>query len=186
MLVHAGSGGVGTYAIQLAKHLGATVTTTTGTSNVEWVRELGADVVIDYRTQDFETVAHDYDIVLDSRGGDTLAKSLRVLRPRGLAIGIAGPPDPDFARRQGLRLPLRLAITGLSLKTRLRARRHGVRYSFLLMRASGAQLDEITQLIETNVLRPIVDRTYPFDQAPQALAHVESGRAKGKVVITMV
>ena len=186
VLIHAGSGGVGTYAIQLAKHLGATVTTTTGTSNVEWVRDLGADVVIDYRTQDFETVAHDYDIILDSRGGDTLAKSLRVLRPGGTAIGIAGPPDPNFARRQGLRLPLRLAITGLSLKTRLTARRHGVRYSFLLMRASGAQLDQITQLIETNVLRPIVDRTYPFDQAPQALAHVESGRTKGKVVITMV
>jgi NADPH:quinone reductase-like Zn-dependent oxidoreductase len=186
VLVHAGSGGVGTYAIQLAKHLGATVTTTTGTSNVEWVRDLGADLVIDYRTQDFETVAHDYDIVLDSRGGDTLAKSLRVLNPGGTAIGIAGPPDPDFAHRQGLRLPLRLAITGLSLKTRLTARRHGVRYSFLLMRASGAQLDEITKLIDTNVLRPIVDRTYPFDEAPQALAHVESGRTKGKVVITMV
>ena len=145
VLVHAGSGGVGTYAIQLAKHLGATVTTTTGTSNVEWVRDLGADIVIDYRRQDFETVAHDYDIVLDSRGGDTLAKSLRVLHPGGTAIGIAGPPDPDFARRQGLRLPLRLAITGLSLKTRLTARRHGVRYSFLLMRASGAQLDKITK-----------------------------------------
>jgi NADPH:quinone reductase-like Zn-dependent oxidoreductase len=186
VLVHAGSGGVGTYAIQLAKHLGATVTTTTGSSNVEWVRDLGADVVIDYRTQDFETVAHDYDIVLDSRDGETLAKSLRVLSPGGLAIGLAGPPDPDFARHQGLRLPLRLAITGLSLKTRLTARRHGVRYSFLLMRASGAQLDEITKLIDTNVLRPIIDRTYPFDEAPQALAHVETGRTKGKVVITMV
>jgi NADPH:quinone reductase-like Zn-dependent oxidoreductase len=186
VLVHAGSGGVGTYAIQLAKHLGATVTTTTGTGNIEWVRDLGADVVIDYRTQDFETVAHDYDIVLDTRGGDTLAKSLRVLNPGGTAIGLAGPPDPEFARRRGLRLPLRLAITGLSLKTRLTARRHGVRYSFLLMRASGAQLDEITKLIETNVLRPIIDRTYPFDEAPQALAHVESGRTKGKVVITMI
>ena len=106
VLVHAGSGGVGAYAIQLAKHLGATVTTTTGTSNIEWVRDLGADVVIDYRTQDFETVAHGYDIVLDSQGGDTLAKSLRVLEPGGTAIGIAGPPDPDFARQKGLRLPL--------------------------------------------------------------------------------
>jgi NADPH:quinone reductase-like Zn-dependent oxidoreductase len=185
VLVHAGSGGVGAYAIQLAKHLGATVTTTTGTSNVEWVRDLGADVVIDYRTQDFEAVAHDYDIVLDSQGGDTLTKSLRVLKPGGKAIGIAGPPDPDFARQQGLGLPLRLAMTGLSLRTRRAARRHGVRYSFLFMRASGAQLDEITKLIDTEVLRPIVDRAYPFDEAPQALAHVEGGRTKGKVVITM-
>ena len=104
VLIHAGSGGVGTYAIQLAKHLGATVATTTGTSNVDWVRDLGADIVIDYRTQDFETVVHDYDVVLDSQGGDTLAKSLRVLKPGGIAIGIAGPPDPDFARQQGLTL----------------------------------------------------------------------------------
>jgi NADPH:quinone reductase-like Zn-dependent oxidoreductase len=186
VLVHAGSGGVGTYAIQLAKHLGATVATTTGTSNVEWVRDLGADVVIDYRTQDFKTIVRDYDVVLDSQGGPTLAKSLRVLKPGGIAIGIAGPPDPDFAREQRLRLPLRLVMTLLSLRTRRAARGRGVRYSFLFMRASGAQLDEITKLIDTAVLRPVVDRAYPFEEAAQALAHVERGRAKGKVVIAMV
>ena len=186
VLIHAGSGGVGTYAIQLAKHLGATVATTTGTSNVEWVRDLGADIVVDYRTQAFETLVHDYDVVLDSQGGVTLAKSLRVLKAGGIAIGIAGPPDPDFARTQGLGLPLRLVLALLSFKTRRAARRRGVRYSFLFMRASGAQLDEITKLIDSGVLHPIVDRTYPFDQAPQALAHVEGGRAKGKVAITMV
>jgi NADPH:quinone reductase-like Zn-dependent oxidoreductase len=186
VLIQAGSGGVGTYAIQLAKHLGATVATTTGTSNVEWVRDLGADVVIDYRKQDFERVVHDYDVVLDSQGGDTLTKSLTVLKPGGIAIGIAGPPDPDFARKQGLRLPLRLAMALLSFKTRRAARRQGVRYSFLFMHASSAQLGEITKLIDSGVLRPIVDRTYPFDQAAQALAHVEGGRSKGKVVITMV
>jgi NADPH:quinone reductase-like Zn-dependent oxidoreductase len=186
VLIHAGSGGVGTYAIQLAKHLGATVATTTGTNNVEWVGDLGADIVIDYRKQDFETVVHDYDVVLDSQGGDTLAKSLRVLKPGGIAIGIAGPPDPDFARRQGLRLPLRLVMALLSFKTRRAARRQGVRYSFLFMRASGAQLGEITKLIDSGGLRPVVDQTYPFDEAPQALAHVEGGRTKGKVVITMV
>jgi NADPH:quinone reductase-like Zn-dependent oxidoreductase len=186
VLIHAGSGGVGTYAIQLAKHLGATVATTTGTSNLEWVRELGADIVIDYRTQDFETILRDYNVVLDSQGGDTLAKSLRILKPGGIAIGIAGPPDPDFARRQGLRSPLRLVIGLLSWKTRRAARRQGLRYSFLLMRASGAQLDEITKLIDAGAIRPIVEQTYPFDEAPQALAHVESGRTKGKVVVTMV
>jgi NADPH:quinone reductase-like Zn-dependent oxidoreductase len=160
VLVHAGSGGVGAYAIQLAKHLGATVTTTTGTSNLEWVRDLGADVVIDYRKQDIEAVVHDYDVVLDSQGGDTLAKSLRVLKPEGTAIGIAGPPDSAFARTQGLRVPLRLVMALLSFKTRRAARRQGVRYSFLFMRASGAQLGEITKLIDSGVLRPIVDRTY--------------------------
>jgi NADPH:quinone reductase-like Zn-dependent oxidoreductase len=185
VLVQAGSGGVGTYAIQLAKHLGATVATTTGTSNVEWVRDLGADVVVDYRIQDFETVVQGYDVVLDSQGGDTLAKSLRVLAPGGMAIGIAGPPDPDFARRLGLRVPLRAVIALLSSRTRRAARRRGVRYAFLFMRASGAQLDEITRLTDAGALRPVVDRTYPFDEAPQALAHVEGGRAKGKVVITI-
>jgi NADPH:quinone reductase-like Zn-dependent oxidoreductase len=184
-LIHAGSGGVGTYAIQLAKHLGATVATTTGTGNVDWVRELGVDTVIDYRTQDFEAVIHDYDVVLDSQSGDTLAKSLRVLKPGGIAIGIAGPPDPDFARQLGKRFPLMPVMALLSLKTRRSARRLGVRYSFLFMRASGAELDEITKLIDSGDLRPIVDRTYPFDEARQALAHVERGRSKGKVVITM-
>jgi NADPH:quinone reductase-like Zn-dependent oxidoreductase len=185
VLIHAGSGGVGTYAIQLAKHLGATVVTTTGTGNVDWVRDLGADVVIDYRTQDFETVVDDYDAVLDSQGGETLAKSLRVLKPGGIAIGLAGPPDPDFARQQGLRFPLRLIMALLSFKTCRAARRQRARYEFLFMRASGTQLGEITTLIDSGVLRPIVDRTYPFDAAPQALAHVEGGRARGKVVIAM-
>ena len=185
VLVQAGSGGVGTYAIQLAKHLGATVATTTGAANVEWVRALGADVVIDYRSQDFESLLDDFDVVLDSQGGETLAKSLRVLKRGGIAIGIAGPPDPDFARRQGLGLPLRLVMALLSLKTRRAARRRGLRYSFLFMRASGAQLGEISKLIDSGVLRPVVDRTYPFDEAPEALAHVEGGRAKGKVVIAM-
>ncbi|HEX5927681.1 MAG TPA: NADP-dependent oxidoreductase [Baekduia sp.] len=186
VLVHAGSGGVGTYAIQLAKHLGATVATTTGTSNVEWVGDLGADVVIDYRTQDFETVVQDYDVVLDSQGGETLAKSLRVLKPGGIAIGIAGPPDPDFALQLGRRFPLQPVMALLSWRTRRAARRRRVRYSFLFMRASGAQLEAITKLIDAGDLRPIVDRTYPFNQAPQALAHVEGGRSRGKVVITMV
>lgn len=184
VLIHAGSGGVGTYTIQLAKHLGATVATTTSASNSDWVRDLGADTVIDYRTQNFETVIHDYDLVLDSQGGDTLTRSLRVLKPGGTAIGLAGPPDPDFAKQQGLAVPLRLAIALLSLKTRRAARRQRVRYSFLFMHASGTQLEEITKLIDSGVLHPVIDTTYPFDQAPQALAHVEGGRAKGKVVIT--
>ncbi len=185
VLVHAGSGGVGTYAIQLAKHLGATVATTTGAGNVDWVRELGADVVIDYRKQDFEQVVAGFDVVLDSQGGDTLAKSLRVLKPGGIAIGIAGPPDPDFARQLGKLFPLLPVMALLSLRTRRAAHHHDVRYSFLFMRASGAQLERITELIDAGALRPVVERTYPFDEAPQALAHAEGGRSKGKVVIAM-
>ena len=98
VFIQAGSGGVGTFAIQLAKHLGATVATTTSTANVELVKSLGADVVIDYKTQDFEDVLRDYDVVLNSQGGKTLEKSLRVLKPGGKLISISGPPDPEFAQ----------------------------------------------------------------------------------------
>lgn len=184
VLIHAGSGGVGTYAIQLAKHLGATVATTTGTTNVRWVKDLGADVVIDYRTQRFDQQLSGYDVVLDSQGGETLARSLKVLKPGGLAIGIAGPPDAPFATQMGKR-PLAPLFALLSLKTRRAARRLGVDYRFLFMRADGAQLEQITALIDAGTLRPVIDRTFPFDQAPAALAHVEGGRSKGKVVITV-
>lgn len=183
VLIHAGSGGVGTYAIQLAKHLGATVATTTGTTNTRWVKELGADIVIDYKTQKFDDVVSGYDVVLDSQGGGTLARSLRVLKPGGIAIGIAGPPDPAFARQLGRVVPLLPVMALLSFKTRRAARRLGVRYSFLFMRASGEQLGEIAKLADAGVLRPVVDRTYPFEQTPNALAYVEAGRSKGKVVI---
>jgi NADPH:quinone reductase-like Zn-dependent oxidoreductase len=184
VLIHAGSGGVGTYAIQLAKHLGATVATTTGTGNLDWVADLGADVVIDYKRQRFEELLTGYDVVLDSQGGDTLARSLSVLTPGGIAIGIAGPPDPDFADQLGRRVPLRPVMALLSAATRRAARRLGVRYSFLFMRASGAQLGEIAQLADARVLRPVIDRTYSFAETPDALAYVEAGRSKGKVVIT--
>jgi NADPH:quinone reductase-like Zn-dependent oxidoreductase len=185
VLIHAGSGGVGTYAIQLAKHLGAEVAATTGTTNVGWVKELGADVVIDYKTQRFDEQLSGYDVVLDSQGGDTLARSLRVLRPGGLAIGIAGPPDPAFAAQLGKRFPLLPVMALLSLRTRRAAKRLGVRYSFLFMRADGAQLEQIAALIDAGALRPVIDRTFPFDQTPEALAYVQAGRSKGKVVVTV-
>jgi NADPH:quinone reductase-like Zn-dependent oxidoreductase len=185
VLIHAGSGGVGTYAIQLAKHLGAAVATTTGTTNMRWVKELGADVVIDYKTQRFDEELSGYDVVLDSQGGDTLARSLTVLKPGGLAIGIAGPPDPAFAAQLGKRFPLLPVMALLSLKTRWAAKRLGVRYSFLFMRADGAGLEQIAALIEAGTLRPVIDRTFPFDQTPDAMRYVQAGRSKGKVVITI-
>jgi NADPH:quinone reductase-like Zn-dependent oxidoreductase len=184
VLIHAGSGGVGSIAIQLAKHLGAHVATTTSTNNVDWVRELGADPVIDYRTQDFATVLHDYDLVLDPLSGETLEKSVRVVRPGGLIIGINGPPDPDFARQLGKPL-LRPVLALLSRKIRSKARRHKVTYSFLFMRADGAQLRQITSLVDADVLRPVVDRVFDFADTVAALDYVNTSRAKGKVVITM-
>lgn len=183
VLIHAGSGGVGSIAIQLAKRLGAFVTTTTGTDNVAWVKALGADLVIDCRTQDFATVVHGYDMVLNSLGSDVLGKSLRVLKPGGTFVSISGPPDPDFAVRQGLAWPLRLAIRLLSGGIRRKARRHGVGYAFVFMTANGDQLREIGALIEAVSIRPVMDRVFPLEETTQALAYVESGRAKGKVVI---
>lgn len=185
VLIHAGSGGVGIFAIQLAKHLGATVATTTSTANVELVKSLGADVVIDYKSQDFEKVLSGYDLVLNSLGSDTLQKSLSVLKPGGKLISISGPPDPDFAREQGLSWLLQQVMRLLSFGIRRKAKGRRVSYSFLFMTASGGQLGQITSLIEAGALKPILDRVFPFEKANEALAYVETGRARGKVVIAV-
>ncbi|MFO1123824.1 MAG: NADP-dependent oxidoreductase [Methylocystis sp.] len=183
VLIHAGSGGVGTFAIQLAKHLGATVATTTSTANVEWMKSVGADIVVDYKKEDFEKVLNGYDVVLNSLGKDTLEKSLRVLKPGGRLISISGPPDLDFAKELGLSWVLRQVMRLLSYRIRMKAKRHRVSYSFLFMRANGAQLREIAFLIDSKIIRPVVDRVFPFELTREALAYVETGRAKGKVVV---
>ena len=183
VFVQAGSGGVGTFAIQLAKHLGAFVATTTSTANVDWVKSLGADVVIDYKKDDFEKILRDYDVVLNSLGEDTLQKSLRILKPGGKLISISGPPDPDFAKEMGGSLVLRLVMRLLSYRIRRKAKGRGVGYSFLFMWASGDQLRKIATLIDAGVIRPVVDRIFPFESTGEAMAYVEAGRAKGKVVI---
>lgn len=185
VLIHGGAGGVGSLAIQLAKHLGATVATTAGSANAQFVRELGADVVIDYRTEDFEQELSGFDLVLDSIGGENLEKSLRILKPGGRAIGIAGPPDPQFARDAGLNPVVRLAIRGLSAKVRRQARKLGVSYEFLFMRASGEQLRRITRLVDDGVLQPVVGRVLPFGETPEALRLVAAGGGRGKTVVSM-
>ena len=185
VFIQAGSGGVGTFAIQLAKHLGAHVATTTSGKNIELVRSLGADVVIDYKHQDFEKLLSGYDLVLNSQDSKTLDKSLRVLKPGGQLISISGPPDPAFADRLGMNLFFKLLMRLLSRGARKRARSLGVGYSFLFMRADGRQLGEITSLVESGVIRPVVDKVFPFEKTGEALAYVESGRTKGKVVVNM-
>lgn len=183
VLIHAGSGGVGTIAIQLAKHLGAYVATTTSTSNVAWVKALGADVVIDYKTRDFAAELRDYDVVLNSLGTGVLEKSLQVLKPGGHLISISGPPTPEFATEQGLSWPLKQVLRLLSGGIRKKASRRGVNYTFVFMRADGLQLSEITTLIESGSIHPVVDRVLPLDATADALAYIDQGRAKGKVVI---
>lgn len=183
VLIHAGSGGVGTFAIQLAKHVGATVATTASVANTELVKQLGADIVIDYKKDDFSAILKDYDVVLDTQGGNTLEKSLKVLKPGGKLIGIAGPPDPEFAKEMGASTFLKTAIRFLSYRIRKAARRHDVSYSFVFMRANGDQLSQIATLIDAGTIRPVIDRVFPFSSTHEALAYVETGRAKGKVVV---
>ncbi len=186
VLIHAGSGGVGTFAIQLAKHVGAAVATTTSSANVDLVKSLGADIVVDYKKDDFEKVLNGYDVVLNSLGTDTLEKSLLVLKPGGKLISISGPPDSDFAKDAGLNWALRQVMRLLSFGIRKKAQRHRVSYSFLFMRANGEQLSKITSLIELGTIRPVMDRVFPFEATKEALAYIEMGRSKGKVVVKMI
>jgi NADPH:quinone reductase-like Zn-dependent oxidoreductase len=183
VFIQAGSGGVGTFAIQLAKHLGATVATTTSTANIELVRSLGADVIVDYRKDDFETKLSNYDLVLHSQDGKALNKSLRVLRPGGRLISISGPPDPNFAKEIGAPWFVKLFARMLSWGVRRRARNLDITFSFLFMKASGDQLRQIAALIDAGHIRPVVDKIFPFQSTNAALSYIETGRAKGKVVI---
>ena len=185
VFIQAGSGGVGTFAIQLAKHLGAFVATTTSTANVDWVKCLGADIVIDYKKDDFENILHDYDVVLNSQDSATLAKSLSVLKPGGKLISISGPPDPAFGEEIGASWLMKSVMRLLSFGIRRKAKRRKVSFSFLFMRANGGQLREISALIDSGAIRPIVDQVFPFESTPAAMDYVETGRAKGKVVIKM-
>lgn len=183
VLIQAGSGGVGTVAIQLARHLGATVATTSSAGSIDLVRRLGADIAIDYRKEDFASSLSGYDLVLHSLGPDMLDKSLSVLKPGGKLISISGPPDPAFAREIGANWIVRQLLGLLSARIRRKARRRGVDYSFLFMRADGAQLAEIARLVDAGAIRPVIDSVFDFDETPAAMLRVESGRSRGKAVI---
>ncbi len=183
VFIQAGSGGVGTIAIQLAKYLGATVATTASEKSFETLRQLGADVLIDYKKEDFETILKDYDVVINSQDTKTLEKSLRVIKPGGNAISISGPPTPDFAKSIGASWIIKTILSLISFGIRKKAKKLAVDYSFLFMNANGKQLEEISKLIEQHIIKPVVDKVFSFDQTNEALEYVESGRAKGKVVI---
>lgn len=184
VLIHAGAGGLGSTAIQIAKHLRAHVATTANGKDSERLLSLGADEIIDYTKNDFAELISGFDVVLDTIGGDILFKSLSVLKPDGHAISIVGPPDPAFATQLG-RPFLKPVMAFLSRKVRARAKKLGVRYSFFFMQANGALLKMLAALYDAGVLRPVLDRTFPFDETLDAVAYVEQGRAKGKIVVTM-
>ena len=183
VLIHAGSGGVGSVAIQLAHHFGATVLTTVGQRNLELAKRLGADLAIDYRSTRFEEVAQDCDLVLDVAGGDTLVRCFQCVKPGGVVVSIGGTPSAAFARSWGLNPLLVFAIRLMARKVTAAARRSGARYEYLFMHADGEQLAEITRLVESGAIRPLVEQTFPLDQVREALASCEAGRTTGKVVI---
>ncbi|WP_211460541.1 NADP-dependent oxidoreductase [Collimonas silvisoli] len=186
VFVPAGAGGIGTFAIQLAKHLGAKVGTTTSTANVDLVRSLGADEVIDYKKQEFEKVLRGYDAVLGTIRGDGLEKALQIVKPGSNIVSLIGPPDAAFARSRGMNFVMKFVFGLLSRKIIRLAKKRDARYSFLFMRPDGRQLAEIGELIEASRIRPVIDKVVPFVQAKEGLAYLEKGRAKGKVVVQMV
>jgi NADPH:quinone reductase-like Zn-dependent oxidoreductase len=185
VFVPAGSGGIGTFAIQLAKHLGAWVGTTTSTANVELVQGLGADEVVDYRKQRFEEVLRDYDAVIGAVRGDTIEKSVGILKQGGKIVSLVGPLDAAFARARRLNFVLTFAFGLMSRKIMRLARKRDVSYSFLFVRPDGKQLAEIGKLLETARIRPVIDKVFPFEKASDALTYLAQGRSRGKVVVNI-
>lgn len=185
VFIPAGSGGIGTFAIQLARHLGARVGTTTSTANVALVRSLGADEVVDYTQQPFEDVLRDYDAVLGTVRGDGLEKALRIVKPGSRVVSLVGPPDAAFARARGMHFMLTLVFGLLSRKIIGLARRRGASYAFHFVRPDGGQLAQIGALLEAGAIRPVIDRVFPFLEAKQALTYLAQGRARGKVVVQL-
>lgn len=186
VFIPAGSGGIGTFAIQLAKHLGATVGTTTSTGNVDLVRSLGADEIVDYKKQEFEDVLKNYDMVLGTVRGDAIQKSLKILRSGSRIVSLIGPPDKEFAQARGMNFLMSFLFGLLSRKIIRLGRKRGADYSFLFVRPDGEQLGEISKLLAAGSIRPVIDKVFPFDQSKEALAYLEKGRAKGKVVVERV
>ncbi len=162
VLIHAGAGGVGSLAIQMAKHLGAYVATTASEKNEEYVKKLGADEFINYRAQQFEEILSDYDVVIDTMGGDILNKSFKILKPGGRLVTIAGQPDPALIEK------------------------HQVKASSYWLTPNGKQLGELGELLEKGILKPQVGSVFGFSAEELQKAHElsETNHAKGKIVIT--
>jgi NADPH:quinone reductase-like Zn-dependent oxidoreductase len=182
VFIPAGAGGIGTFAIQLAKQFGATVGTTTSTGNVDFVRALGADDVVDYKRQAFEQVLQGYDAVLGTVRGDGLEKALHIVRPDARVVSLIGPPDAAFAEARGMKFVFGV----LSSKIRRLARRRGASYAFMFVRPDGAQLAAIAEMLEAGRIRPVIDTVFPFADARAGLEYLARGRAKGKVVLQMI
>jgi NADPH:quinone reductase-like Zn-dependent oxidoreductase len=160
VLIHGGSGGVGTFAVQLARWRGAHVTATASSGNIEFVRALGADNVIDYQAKRFEDIMCDVDVVFDAVGGDTLERSWKVLKPDGKLVTIVGPAKASANPRS--------------------------RDAFMLVRADGAQLASIGKMIDAGELRVFMEAAYPLERAKEAYARAQQGKMQGKIALSVI
>lgn len=183
VFIPAGAGGIGSMAIQLAKHFGAKVGTTTSTGNVALVRSLGADEVIDYKKQVFEKELRGYDMALGTLRDEEIEKAIGILQPGGKMVSLVGPADAAFAEARGLNFILKFVFGLMGRRIKRLAAKRDVAYSFLFVRPDGAQLADIGKLLQAGTVRPVVDKVFAFKQAPEALAYVAQGRSKGKVVV---
>lgn len=183
VFIPAGSGGIGSFAIQLAKQFGAKVGTTTSTSNIAMVQALGADEAIDYKKQSFEKELREYDMVLGTLRGDEIEKSIGILKAGGKIVSLVGPLDAAFAKARGLNFALKWVFSLMSRKIIRLADRRQVSYSFLFVRPDGVQLAQIGQLLESGRVHPVIDKVFPFEESREALEYLAQGRAKGKVVV---
>lgn len=183
ILIQAGAGGVGTFAIQLAKIMGAFVSTTASEAGTNLVKSLGADEIINYRTEKFEEKLKNYDAVFDTLGGEILEKSFGVLKSGGKIVSVSGLPNARFGREYGSGFFKTLLFSALTHKLTVLEKKHHVQYSFLFMKPSGEQLRTIANYIEDGKIKPIIDRVYPFENAQEAMEYAETGRAKGKIIV---
>jgi alcohol dehydrogenase len=183
VLIHAGSGGLGSFAIQYAKHLGLIVDTTTSLKNSVWVKALGADEVICYDKEDYRSRGAFYDIVFDTLGGEHTLRSLELVKPGGVLVSVAGPPDREMVARFGRNFVLRFLMWLMTRKVYAAAAKRNVGYFRFLTESNGRQLADIANLVEAGAIRPIIDRAFPFEQAVDAFDYLIAGRAKGKVIL---
>ncbi|MBI5323190.1 NADP-dependent oxidoreductase [Bradyrhizobium sp.] len=183
ILIHAGAGGIGTFAVQYAKHIGLHVTSTTSSKNADFVKSLGADRVIAYDRENYLEQGGDYDIVYDTLGGAFTIDAFKVVKRGGAVISLSGPPDRDFARRMGAGLVVRVAVWLMSRKVYAASEAAGASYCWFFTEPDGEQLREIAGLVDSGAIKPVIDREFAFEQLPEALAYLEKGRARGKVVL---
>ena len=183
ILIHAGSGGIGTFAIQLAKHLGAHVTTTTSTKNISFVKGLGADKVIDYTSENYLDEGAVFDVVFDTLGGEHTLNSFKVIKNEGRVISISGAIDEATAEQFGLNKFIRMILAFQTRKVTRAASKKNAMYRFLFMSPNGEQLKKIAKLYESGEIKPIIDKTYNFSEAIQALEYLSKGHARGKVIV---